>query len=241
MYYWVMRVEPFGIGSIVHLTQRGTRGTDIMRDDSDGMRIVRTFRYLNDTHTDQFWHRSVADLPALARPDYWPQRDPLVRILGWTLLSNHFHLLVQEIRDGGIAKFMQRVDGSMSKYFNAKYNEKGSLFQGSYHARAVTSDEHHQYLAFYILVKNVLDMYPGGLRAAQDNFDDAWEWAKQYPYSSFRDIISGASSPIVDDEEGLVAGIISSGDAYKQEARELLHSHMASHGEEFKDLMLEPW
>lgn len=236
-----MRIEPFGIGSIVHLTQRGTRGTDIMRDDQDGMRIVRTFRYLNDTHTDQFWHRSVADLPALARPDYWPERDPLVQILAWTLLPNHFHLLVQEIRDGGIAKFMQRVGGSMSKYFNAKYLEKGSLFQDSYHARTIAHDEHYQYLAFYILVKNVLDMYPGGLRAAQDNFDDAWEWAKRYPYSSFGDVILGRMSPIIDDTEGLITNIVGPGDSYKQEARELLEFHLTSHGEEFKDLMLEPW
>ncbi|OYV28172.1 MAG: hypothetical protein B7W98_00075 [Parcubacteria group bacterium 20-58-5] len=236
-----MRVEPFGVGSIVHITQRGTRGTDIMRDVADGMRIVRTFRYLNDTHTDQFWHHSVADLPALARPDSWPKRDPLVRILAWTLLSNHFHLLVQEIREGGIAKFMQRTGGSMSKYFSAKYNEKGSLFQGSYHARTVAEDEHYRYLAFYILVKNVLEMYPGGLAAAAGNFDDAWEWAKRYPYASFRDIVSGTASPILDDEDSLIAGIIGMGDAYKQEARELLDFHMATRGKEFKELMLEPW
>ena len=36
-------------------------------------------------------------------------RDPLVRILAWTLLSNYFHLLLEEIRDNGISKFMQRL------------------------------------------------------------------------------------------------------------------------------------
>lgn len=84
-------------------------------------------------------------------------------------------------------------------------------------------------------------MYPGGLRAAQDNFDDAWKWTKQYPYSSFRDVVSGTPSPIVDDEDGLITSIIGTGDAYKQEAQELLHFHIESHGEDFKDLMLEPW
>ena len=129
----------------------------------------------------------------------------------------------------------------MSKYFNTKYGEKGSLFQSSYHARTVAEDEHYRYLAFYILVKNVLEMYPGGLHAVQGNFDDAWEWAKQYPYSSFRDIVSGTPSPIVDDEGGLIASIIGTGDSYKQEAKELLDFHIASHGEDFKGLMLEPW
>ena len=100
---------------------------------------------------------------------------------------------------------------------------------------------------FYILVKNVLEMYPGGLLAAQKNFDDAWEWAKRYPYSSFRDSIAGVESQtfntrtILDDEDALIASIIGTGDAYKQEARELLDVHLATRGEEFKDLMLEPW
>jgi hypothetical protein len=236
-----MRVEPFGVGSIIHVTQRGTRGLDMIRDADDGMRTVRALYYLNDTHTDPYWHRSVAKLPLLTRPDHWPEHDPLVRILAWTLLSNHLHLLLQEIREGGTAKFMQRFGGSISKCFNAKYNEKGSLFQDSYHARTVASDEHHQYLAFYILVKNVLEMYPGGLRAAYDNFDDAWEWAKQYPYSSLRDIISSNHSPIVEDDDKLIASIIGPGDSYKQEAHELLDSHMISRGEEFADLMLESW
>lgn len=242
-----MRVEPFGVGSVVHITQRGARGNALAIDADDNLRFVRSIFYLNDTHMDAYWHRIVKDTPKLIRPSHWPERDPLVHILAWTLLTNHFHLLVQEIREGGAARFMQRLGGSMSMCFNAKYKEKGSLFQGSYHARTVASDEHYQYLAFYILVKNVLEMYPGGLVAAHNNFDDAWEWAKRYPFSSFCDTIAGVESQtfntesILDDEERLITGIIGTGDAYKQEARELLDFHIATRGEEFKDLMLEPW
>ncbi|MHB8913437.1 MAG: transposase [Minisyncoccota bacterium] len=187
------------------------------------------------------WSRETVNFPLFERPDDWPIREPLVRVLAWTLLSNHFHLLLQEIREGGTAKFMQRFGGSLSVSFNLKYKEKGSLFQGSYHARAVSEDAHFNYLAFYILVKNVLEMYPGGLATAANNFDDAWQWAKRYPYSSFRDIVSGTASPILDDEDGLIASIIGTGDTYKKEARELLDFHLATRGEEFKDLMLEPW
>lgn len=236
-----MRVEPFSVDSVVHIIQRGVRGTDIVINDADRARFVRSLFYLNDTHTDPYWHRTIANIPLFSRPLHWPEREPLVRILAWTLLSNHFHILVQEFREGGTSKFMQRLNGSMTAIFNAKYEEKGSLFQSSYRARVVSRNEHHQYLAFYILVKNVLDMYPGGVTAAEKNFDMAWEWAKHYPYSSFRDVISGDNSPIIDDEENLIGDIIGKGDAYKQEAKELLDFHIASHGESFKDLMLEPW
>ncbi|MBI2410188.1 transposase [Candidatus Kaiserbacteria bacterium] len=236
-----MRLEPYSVDSIVHVTKRGVREMDIVRDDEDRWRSTRSLLLLNDTYTDPNWHREAAKLPAFERPSHWPEREPLVRILAWTLLSNHFHLLLQEIRKGGTAKFMQRIGGSMSMCFNLKYEEKGSIFQGAYHGRVVERGEHLNYLAFYILVKNVLEMYPGGLRAALVNFDDAWEWACRYPFSSLPGLIFENPIPIVDDAEGLMAEVIGSGDSFKGEARELLEAHMASRGEDFKSIMLEPW
>lgn len=197
--------------------------------------------YLNDTYADANWSRQSNVLDPFFRPQHWPEREPLVRILASTLLDNHFHLLIQEVREGGAAKFMQRLGGSLSAYFNKKYAEKGSLFQGSYHARVVSEDEHLRYLAFYILVKNVLDMYPGGLVAVMQNFDNAWEWAKRYPYSSLRDVVSGKESPLLEDPERLMSGIIGAGDSFKSEAKELLDFHMATHGEDLKSVMLESW
>lgn len=236
-----MRVEPFSIGSVVHVTKRGARGLDIVRDSGDRNLFVKSLFLLNDTHTEPNWHRETAELPLFERPEHWPPREPLVRILAWTLLSNHFHLLLQETRENGVTKFMQRLGGSMSLCFNLKYKEKGSLFQGAYHARAVSETSHMNYLVFYILVKNVLEMYPGGLSAAYDNFDNAWEWASRYQFSSFKNHISGASSPLVDDPDGLLGGILGRGNTSKKEMRELLALHRSSRGEEFKELSLESW
>lgn len=236
-----MRVEPYSVDSIIHITKRGTRGMDIVRDIDDRRRFVKSLFLLNDTHTDPNWHRESAKLPAFKRPAHWPEREPLVRILAWTLLSNHFHLLLQEVREGGTAKFMQRLGGSMSMCFNLKYEEKGSIFQSAYHGRVVDNNAHLSYLAFYILVKNVLEMYPGGLKAATFNFDDAWEWATRHPFSSLPGVISGRPDPIIDDGDELMAGIIGRGNSFKKEARELLSSRMVSRGEDFKGIMLEPW
>ena len=75
---------------------------------------------------------------------------------------------------------MQRLCGSMSSHFNAKYKEHGSIFQGAYKSRTVSEDSHLRYLVFYIQVKNVLESFPGGLERAINNFDEAWEWALHY-------------------------------------------------------------
>jgi hypothetical protein len=236
-----MRKEPYTIDSIIHVTKRGARGVDIVRDDADRRRFVKSLFYLNDVHSDPYWHEITAELSAFERPKHWSEREPLVHILAWTLLSNHFHLLLQEIQKGGTAKFMQRLGGSMTMCFNQKYKERGSIFQGAYHARIVGKDAHMNYLAFYILIKNVFEMYPGGLTVATVHFDDAWEGAKKYPFSSFNGLVSGKHSPIMDDVDGLLAEIIGRGDTFKKEAKELIAAHITSRGEDFKELMLESW
>ena len=237
----MMRVEAHEIGSVMHVVQRGARGMPIVRDENDRKRFVRSLFYLNDTHSDPYWHEAVQGLANFTRPDHWPEREPLVHLLGWTLLDNHFHLVLEQIRGGGIAKFMQRLCGSMTTCFNAKYQERGSLFQGGYRGVLVSGDEHLNYLAFYVLVKNVLEMYPGGLSVAARDFDSAWEWAKRYPYSSLCSHIEGMPSPILDDPEALFGARIGTGDAYKREARELLEFHVRTKGEEYALLASEAW
>ncbi|MEK6733829.1 MAG: transposase, partial [Pseudomonadota bacterium] len=144
-----MRVEPHGIDSIMHVVKRGTRGLDIVRDIKDKERFIKTLFLFNDEYSDANLSR-LSSLSLYERPEHWPEPKPLVRILGWTLLSNHFHILMQEIKEGGIAKFMQRICGSMSLAYNYKYKEKGSLFQGSYKGKTITKESHFLYLPFYI-------------------------------------------------------------------------------------------
>src|SRR3989344_3262207 len=154
-----MRVEPHTLDSIVHVTKRGTRGMPIVRDSKDQYRFMRLLYYANDKFHDEYWERSTKDLGMFGRPHTWPARDPLVKILAWTLLPNHFHLVLKETAEGGIAKFMQKLCGSMTTHFNRKYKERGSLFQGSYKARTVDlrGDEYLRILAVYVMVKNTFE------------------------------------------------------------------------------------
>lgn len=233
-----MRIEPRDVGSIVHVIQRGARGMQITRDTHDRNRFGQLLFYLNDSFSDPNWLKATRECAPFERPEYWPDRDPLVRILAWTLMPNHFHLLLEEIKDGGTAKFMQRLCGSMSMAFNAKYNERGSLFQGSYKSRTVDSDKYIQYLLYYIQVKNTLELYPGGLPKAIHDFDNAWSWALEYPFSSFSSYASKHDSPIIDKTH-----LFEILDAHlsKKEAREMLLLHMQQEDEKYSALALEQW
>ncbi len=234
-----MRVEPYGVGSIVHVTNRGTRGMNIVRNNSDRKRFTQLLYYLNDLFIDDNWRKTIVGLAPFERPFDWPEREPLVRILAWTLMPNHFHLLIEEIREGGISKFMQRLCGSMSAHFNAKYSERGTIFQSSYRSRTISEDTHLRYLVFYIQVKNVLELYPGELKNALNNFNDAWNWALEYPYSSLSSYVAREDSPIT--ESKLIRALYSDAGAFKSEARELLAGHIEHHDDSLTEIALEHW
>lgn len=196
-----MRVEPHSIGSILHVTKRGSRGLLIVRDEDERARFVRGLCYLNDMFRDQFWDKVMRNIRLGIRPENWPKKEPLCDILAWTLLPNHFHIILREISVGGIAKFMQKLCGSMSTYSNLKYKEKGSLFQGGYRGRTadLRDDIYLRDLFVYVLVKNVFENHPKGFAYALSNFNNAFAWGLTYLYSSLSEFMYATDMICVKD------------------------------------------
>jgi len=236
-----MRVEPYSVGSFVHVLKRGGRGMSIVRDDADRWRFLRSLYYLNDKYLDNNWLRSVnvntiseTSQTSLTmqdrlffRPADWPERKVLLHIHAFVLMPNHIHLLLEEIEEGGVSLFMKRLGQSMTNHFNEKYKEKGSIFQGAYKSRTITDDSYLRHLAVYIMVKNTFELYEGGLEAVRDHFDDAWDWAMKYPFTSLADVVGDRNSPII--HKGLMAEAIGTPAQFKKHAKAVI---MAGNWEE---------
>lgn len=196
-----MRKEPYGVGSFVHVIHRGTRGAPIVRDDEDKYRFLLMLTHFNDEHQPANWFRDISD-PSIApfeRPDLWPEQKKLVNIIAFCLLTNHFHLLLEETQEGGISKFMQRLGTGMSYRYNLKYEERGSIFQGSFRSRTVDRDNYLRYVITYIQLKNTLDMYSEKIQSVSD-FNNAYAWACKYPYSSLTDHSGICQRPIIEKD-----------------------------------------
>ena len=185
-----MRKEPFGENSIIHVFNRGNRKQKIVNDEGDRWHFLQMLFYFNDKFAPTNTFRTLKELlrldlnSRLIWPDEWSTRENLVKIIAFCLRDNHFHLILQEIKEGGVTKFMQKLGVGMTNYFNTKHKETGRLFQGSYKARLVDTDNYLKYLSVYIQVKNVLESYPGGVENALLNFNDAYQFALDYKYGS---------------------------------------------------------
>ena len=76
--------------------------------------------------------------------------QPLVSIVAYALLPNHFHLIVTPVVEGGVSKFMQRLGTSHTKFFNEKYERSGSLFQGKFKAVELSQTVPPELMSVYV-------------------------------------------------------------------------------------------
>ena len=108
-----------------------------------------------------------------------------ITILGYCLMPNHFHFLLKQETNTPISLFMLRLGTSYAKYFNIKYNEVGSLFQGRFKAKLIDSDEYLLQVSRYIH-RNPISILTPGVELAL------------YPWSSYAAYIDGKRNNLVD-------------------------------------------
>lgn len=185
-----MRKEPFSVGSFIHVFNRGNRKQEIVRDEKDRWNFLQMLFYFNSKYSPPNPMQSLKKKlkldfnTKLVWPSGWPARKPLVNVHSFILRDNHFHLVLEELIEGGTTTFMRKLGTGMTNRFNTRYKETGRLFQGSYKARLIDNENYFRYLFIYLHIKNAFEMYPGGSKRALTHFDDAFDFAVRYPYSS---------------------------------------------------------
>lgn len=200
-----MRIEPFTVGDLVHVYNRGNRKMLIVRDESDRWRFMKILRYFNDEYSSDNIFRDInevwkSNFHKWGWPPEWPRHNPLVKILYFCLMPNHFHLLLKEIKKGGISKFMAKLGTGFTNYINVKYEEVGRVFQGSYKGKTLHAATHLDYLSAYIQIINPLEFYPGGFEKAVKEFNKAFEFAMNYQFSSLPDFMDRRNLFIIDKD-----------------------------------------
>jgi putative transposase len=103
-------------------------------------------------------------------------KNRYVELISFCIMPNHFHLILKEEKEGGIAQYMQRVLNSYTKYYNTKYQKTGHLFQGPYKAVHIEDNRQILYLSAYI------HRNPKELNSWMNK-------EEQYFYSSYQDFI----------------------------------------------------
>lgn len=146
------------------------------------------------------------------------KEKPGFRLYHFCLMPNHYHLLLESTKEGGLTEAMAGLAISYSKYFSRKYQTVGHFWQGRFKSSLVDREEYFLWCGLYI------ELNP--LRAGLVKAPQEWRW------SSYSFYAQGKAEPLI---EGLIDldpyFLELSGD--DQERRRLYRKRMEETGKDF--------
>lgn len=219
-----MKKPTFTEGQIYHIYNRGVEKRNIFLNDGDLFRFIHGLFEFNDeesaVNVKYYFNPETMRIESQSLNQRKP-RKVLVEILVFTLMPNHFHLLLRQKKEKGIVKFMQKLGTGYTMYFNQKYKRVGGLFQGRFKAVLINEEAHFIHLPTYIHI-NPLSLNYGGSTSIDSL--DSLKVLENYRWSSFPDYIGRKNFPSVTNREFLLS-LFGGEEKYKQHTERWLRAN----------------
>jgi putative transposase len=177
-----IRRVSFASNEYYHIYNRGNSKQKIFNDKSDYERFVRLLYVCNNQENFKIFNTPKGqDLFNIERG------KTLVSIGAYTLMPNHFHVLLTQEENGDISKFMQKVSTAYVMYYNKKYQRTGGLFEGKFKSQYAGNDRYLKYLFSYIHLNSLKLIYKNWKEDGIYNKKRSLEYLLNYKYSSYID------------------------------------------------------
>jgi putative transposase len=192
---------------IYHIVLRGVGDSLIFKDENDYFRVIFSLYEFNTTGPVEIRRQRELRKKRRVHKDknYGEQfsvaRKLLVEILAFCLMPNHIHLLLKQVQDGGITKFMRKFGAGYAGYFNKKHNRMGHLFQGRFRAVHIKDDEQLKNVFVYIHTNPISLIEPNWKEAGIANPQKVSKFLENYKWSSYSDYIDKSNFPSVTERE----------------------------------------
>lgn len=182
-----MRKVKFENGYWYHIYNRGVEKRSIFLDKDDYDRFIYHLFECNDVEIlqDESFKRRKDKIVGYGVSD---RRKKLVSVGIWCLMPNHFHILVSQLVENGIAFLLRRVCGAYARGFNNKYQRVGPLFQGPFAAKLVNKNQYLNHLVAYILSNPLEILHSKWKENGVKNINKAKRFIDNYKYSSIQEL-----------------------------------------------------
>jgi putative transposase len=147
-----MRKQEFVTGEYYHIYNRGVDKRLIFGDKKDLLRFVESILRFNQKEVIG----SIRDSRSLDSPAPKAlgggrnKQEPLVSFVVYCMNPNHFHFVLKQLVDGGISKFMQKLQAGYTSYFNQRHLRSGTLLQGTFKARHAGDENYFRKIIGYV-------------------------------------------------------------------------------------------
>ena len=96
-----------------------------------------------------------------------------MRLVGYCLMTNHFHLVLWPHGDGDLSRWMQWLMTAHVRRYHLHYKGSGHVWQGRFKAFPIQDDEH------YLTVLRYVERNPLRANLVQQSQD--WDWSSLNP------------------------------------------------------------
>lgn len=177
-----MRRVPLAPGEYYHVVNRGISKQKLFLDTRDYARFLFLILYLQSPMVFTNIGRYVSSFVKhrmfnISEDDQREINDTrIIYLHAFCIMPNHFHLILSEVEEGGISRYLQRIQNGYGKYFNTRYTKNGHVFQGSFRSVHMSSNEQLLHTSAYIH-KNPCFIIPKG------------QGVEKYQWSSYADYV----------------------------------------------------
>lgn len=175
-----------------HVFNRGANKADVFIDDYDRGRFQALLHLGN--HSEPV-HMSNVLSRYRGKPftDVFsePVDHALVDIYSYSLMSNHFHLVLRQRSHDGISRYMKKLMTAYSMYFNARHDHSGTLFQGRFRSSLVANEPYFRWIFSYVHLNALSLLYPNWEEKGVSDIEAARQFMRGYAFSSFSDYTVG--------------------------------------------------
>jgi putative transposase len=151
-----MRKDILTNSEVYHVMNKSIAGFKIFQSEKDFLHMRNLIRYYTSAGVRQKYSQFVRDVN-IHKDDieeeinkHLLQKEKTVQIICYCLMPTHFHVVIKQLQDHGIEKFMSDVSNAYTRHVNIKIERNGPLWVGRFQSVLVDNDDYLTHLTRYI-------------------------------------------------------------------------------------------
>ena len=150
-----MRKNPLIIGETYHTFTRSIADFKVFNKSSDYVQLqhlMSYYQFQNDLRFSDFIDLQLVEAEGFNKAIEIVSKDKekLVQIIAYCLMPTHFHLILKQLSENGISRYLKDLLISYTRTFNLIHKRKGPLWESRFQSVLVNSDEQLLHLTRYL-------------------------------------------------------------------------------------------
>jgi putative transposase len=144
------RKDRFIEGEIYHVFNKSISNYNIFKDLNNTQRFLNAFEYYNNNPMRHSFSNFTQKNKFNYKNIIYPVENSKCKILSYCIMPDHYHFLLKIMKSNSFSKFLGDVENSFTRYFNIRFDRRGPLWQNSFKAVEIRSNEQLLHVSRYI-------------------------------------------------------------------------------------------